>query len=109
MENSLFYANANYFADQVVRRVEESPEPVREVMVDCQTMNLIDTTGANTLIRLSEELRGKGVGLSLARARDDARERMRRTGVEKSLGEDRIYDTVTAGIKAFEEHRGQPA
>jgi anti-anti-sigma regulatory factor len=72
-------------------------------------MNLIDTTGASALIGLAEELRGKGVRLSLARARDDVRERMRRTGVEKALGEDRIYDTLADGVEAFHEHGGQRA
>ena len=67
-------------------------------------MNLIDMTGASALIGLSEELLGKGVRLSLARVRDAVRTRMRRTGVEKALGEDWIYDTVTDGVKAFEEH-----
>jgi SulP family sulfate permease len=107
-ENSLFFANANFFADQVKRRVEESTEPVREVLIDCETMNLIDTTGASALIGLAEELREKGVRISLARAREDVRERMRRYGVEKALGEDRIRDTLTDGVKAFEEHEGQP-
>jgi MFS superfamily sulfate permease-like transporter len=104
--NSLFFANADYFADQVNLRIEESTEPIREVLVDCYTINLIDATGANALIGLSEELRAKGIRLSLARARDAVRERLRRTGVEKTLGENRIYDTVTDGVKAFEEQGG---
>jgi SulP family sulfate permease len=108
-ENSLLFANANHFADQVKLRVEASTEPVREVLVDCHPMNLIDTTGASAIVGLCAELRGKGVRLSLARARDPIRERMRRTGVEKALGEDRIYDTVMEGVKAFEERSGAPA
>jgi MFS superfamily sulfate permease-like transporter len=106
-ENSLFYANADRFANQVKLRIEESTEPVREVLIDCRPVNLIDTTGAGALISLTEELRAKGVRLSLTRVRDALRERMRRTGVESALGEDRIYDTVTEGVKAFKK-RGAP-
>jgi high affinity sulfate transporter 1 len=106
-ENSLFFANANYFGDQVKLRIAKATAPVREVLVDCHTMNLIDTTGASALIDLSKELRGKGVHLSLARPRDRVRESMRKIGVEKALGEDRIYDTVTVGVKAFEERGDQ--
>ena len=100
-ENSLLYVNANYFADQVKLRIEESTEPVREVLIDCRPINLIDTTGAGALIGLSEELRANGVRLSLAGARDAIRERVRRTGVEQAIGEERTYDTVTDGVKAF--------
>ena len=108
-ENSLFYANANYFADQVKLQIEASPEPVREVMIDCETMSLIDTTGANALIDLAEELGEQEIRVSLACVRDDVRERMRRSGVQKALGEDRIHDTLTHGVNAFEEQGGQPA
>ena len=100
-EMGLIFVNANYFADQVKLRIEQSTEPVREVLVDCQTMNLIDTTGAGALIGLSEELREKGIRLSLARVRDALREPIRRTGVERAIGEERIYDTVADGVKAF--------
>jgi hypothetical protein len=34
-------------------RIEGAAEPVREVMIYCETMSLIDTTGANALIRLA--------------------------------------------------------
>jgi SulP family sulfate permease len=108
-EMGLIFSNANYFADQVKLRIEESPEPVCEVLIDCQTMNMIDTTGASSLIELSEELREQGVRLSLARVPDSLTERMRRAGVESALGEDRIYSTVTDGVEAFQEHEGQRA
>ncbi len=107
-EAPLIFPNANYFADQLKRRLEGSTEPVREILVDCETMNLLDTTGAAALIELAEELRDKGVSVSLARARDPIVKRMRLNGVDKVLGEDRIYDTVADGVKAFEERGGQP-
>jgi anti-anti-sigma regulatory factor len=72
-------------------------------------MNLLDTTGANALIDLAEELRGQGIRLSLARIRDPVKEAMQRNGVDKAIGEDRIYDTLTAGVKASEERGGQPS
>ena len=109
LDSSLFFVNANYFVDHVKFRIEQAKEPVLEVLVDCHPMSLIDTTGAGALIGLAEELRGMGVGLSLARTRDDVRERMRRTGVEEALGKDRIYDTVSAGVRAFEEQRSEPS
>ena len=101
LEAILFFANANYFADQVQRRIEESTETVREVLVDCSTMNLIDTTAASMIVGLCEELRGQGICLSLARVRDPVRQRIRATGVEEAIGEERIYDTLAEGVNAF--------
>jgi SulP family sulfate permease len=104
-ENTLFFANANYFSDQVKLRIKESTEPVREVLIDCEAMSLIDKTGASALIDVYTELGEKGITVSLARARYDVRERIRRTGIEEAIGEDRIYDTITEGVKAFEENQ----
>jgi MFS superfamily sulfate permease-like transporter len=103
-DNSLFFANANYFAEQVKLQIERATEPIREVLIDCEMMSLVDTTGAKTLIDLAEELREQDIQVSLARVRDDVRARMRRNGVEKVLGEDRFHDTLTHGVMAFEEH-----
>jgi len=82
---------------------------VREVLVDCQMMSLVDATGANALIDLSEELRDKGIRVSLARVLDPVRERLRRTGVEQALGKYQFHDTLTDGVKSFEEHEGLPS
>jgi MFS superfamily sulfate permease-like transporter len=103
-DNSLFYANANYFGDQVKRHIEESTEPVREVLIDCEMISLVDTTGASALIDLIEELGEQEIRISLARVRDDVRQRMRLSGVEKALGEQQFHDTLTHGVTAFQEH-----
>ncbi len=101
LEMGLIFSNANFFADQVNLRIERSRDAVREVLVDCQAMNLVDTTGANMLITLAAELEQKGTRISLAGAREGVRERLRRNGVDDALGEGRIYDTVSDGVHAF--------
>jgi SulP family sulfate permease len=103
-DNSLFFANANYFAEQVKLQLEGATAPVREILIDCEMMSLVDTTGANALIDLAEEFREQDIQVSLARVRADVRARMRRNGVEKVLGEDRFHDTLTQGVMAFEQH-----
>ena len=101
--NSLFYANANYIFDQLKLQIAEAPESVREVLIDCEMVSIVDTTGANAVIDLIEELRGQERGVALAGVRGDVRERMRRNGLEKALGENRIHDTLTDGVLAFQE------
>jgi high affinity sulfate transporter 1 len=109
LESSLFFVNANYFADQINIRIEESTEPVREVLIDCQTMNLVDTTGASALLTLSEELAPKGIRLSLARARAPVEDRLRQTGVAEVLADGRVHHTITEGVEAFEAREGRSA
>ena len=107
LENGLFFANANYFAEQLKLKMEDSEDLVYEVLIDCNPLNLIETTGANMLIDLTKELREKAVSVSLARPRDAVRERIRRYGFEEAIGPDRIHDTAAEGVKAFKQRRNQ--
>ena len=102
-DTSLFYANANYFADQVKLKITKATEPVREVLIDCEMIGLVDTPGINALIDLIKELRAQDIRVSLARVRGDAIEPMRSSGVEEALGENRIHDALTDGVMAFQE------
>ncbi len=102
----LIFPNANHFTEQLKGRLEGQGDPVREVLVDCEAMNLLDTTGAHALIELAEELRAKGIQISLARVRDPIKDRLRLNDVNKSLGEGRVFDTLADGLAAFQRERG---
>lgn len=102
-DSALVFINANHFADEAKRLIAASKTPIRQLLVDCETMNLLDTTGAAALVELCEELRGKDIGLSLARVRDPVRERMRRIGLESTIGEDHIFETINDGVTTFKD------
>jgi MFS superfamily sulfate permease-like transporter len=63
----------------------------------------IDSTACDEMLRLVEELRGRGVTLSLARVRDRVREVMRRGGIEAAVGPANFYDRVTDGVRAWQK------
>ncbi len=101
LDGDLFFANATYCAEQVKRAIREATKPVREVLMDYETINFVDTTAADMIVKLQAELAGIGITLCFARVRDSVREMLRRMGVERAIGADHIYDSVTQGVHAF--------
>ena len=81
---------------------DELPGLLHDEPGQAHGLNLLDTTGAAALTELCDELRGQNIRLSLARVRDPVRERMRRIGVESTVGEERIFETIGDGVNAFQ-------
>jgi SulP family sulfate permease len=103
----LFFGNADVLRNQVRALVDEAEAPVHDVLIDAEAITDLDTTGVELLVRLREELEGRGVGLSFARVRTPVLEMMRSTGLEERLGPDHIYLQIDGAVRAL-DRRGAP-
>ncbi|MEW6554064.1 MAG: SulP family inorganic anion transporter [Actinomycetota bacterium] len=102
-DSPLIFSNADEFAGEVLRLVEEADPQPRTVIVDGEDMFDIDTTAADKLIELREGLEARNVALYLARVHAPTLEFMRREGVVEAVGESNIFPTVADAVKAFEK------
>ncbi len=100
IEGNLFFANAAYVAEQIRRHVD-AQEAVRSVLIDAETIDQIDTTAADMLLKVKAELAHRDVTLGLARVRDTVRDQLISTGLEQAIGSERIFDSITEGVAAF--------
>ncbi len=106
LDGDLFFANADHCAEQIKRAIQDAAQPVLEVLMDYETINFVDTTAAEVLVKLQAELARKHILLSLARVRDSVREILRRMGVEAAIGAEHFYDSITLGVQGFcQRHR----
>jgi len=99
----IIFCNCGFFAEQLRRNIVETEPPVREILLPAQQINNLDSTGADQLAKLLEELGAKDITLSIAEAKASLRDTMRRTGLEEKLGIDRFYESIAAGTEAFLE------
>ena len=106
-DTELFFANANYFRDQIREVVREAQPPARAILVDAGAISHIDTTGTDMLAELVTELSESNVELLLARVKGPVRDILRRSGLEDAFGGDRIYPTVRAGVAAYQARHGR--
>jgi MFS superfamily sulfate permease-like transporter len=100
-DSSLFFASANHFVEALQARLAAATEPVRQVLLDAETINLLDTTAAEMLLELQTSLDKQGITLAFARVHDPVKDKMALTGVVDAVGADRFFDTVMEGVEAF--------
>jgi high affinity sulfate transporter 1 len=100
-DSPIIFSNAACFTNEIQRYIEEAETTVREVLVNAETMNNIDTTGTSQLIKLQKDLEKAGVHLTFAKVKDPVRDMMRLSGAEEVIGVDNFYPSVSAGVRAF--------
>jgi MFS superfamily sulfate permease-like transporter len=104
----LFFANAGYFRRCVRRLVDDATTPVRWVVVAAEPITDIDTTAADTLRDLLEELRAEGITLAFAELKGPVKDRLRRYGLFDAVGDDRFFPTVGTAVDGYIEAPAPP-
>jgi sulfate permease, SulP family len=70
----------------------------KTLVIDCEEMFNVDTTGAAAVTSLHRYAQRFGVELVLARVHEDAREILESAGVIDQLGEHHVFDTVRHAV-----------
>jgi high affinity sulfate transporter 1 len=102
----LFFANAEQFADRLKLAIASSPTPVRWAIVTAEPVTDLDTTAADVLRRLEEELAAEGIDLRFAEMKDPVKDRLKRYGLFDRFGDDHFYPTIGTGVDAYVEAMG---
>ena len=102
----LFFANAGYFRRRVRRLVAEATHPVRWVVVAAEPITDIDTTAADTLSQLLEELRQANVTLAFAELKGPVKDRLQRYSLFAAVGPDRFFPTIGTAVDGYIEATG---
>lgn len=97
----LFFANARFLHERVLKLVDTARDPVRMVVLDCGAMFDLDVTAAETLEELDREFDARGITLALAEPHAPMRRVLRRTGLLQKVGQENIFSTVGESIRAF--------
>ncbi len=101
-DSSLIFASANHFSEALQARMAAAEEPVRQVLIDAETISLLDTTAAEMLRELQTSLDKRGVALSFARLLDPVRDKMALAGLVDAVGADSFFETLSDGVAAFQ-------
>ena len=94
---SLIFSNAEAFSQQARELLWSRTDPPAELLiVDCEQMADLDTTGAEELVALFDELRDADVDMWLTRLHGDARITAEKAGVVDAIGDERILANIRA-------------
>jgi high affinity sulfate transporter 1 len=101
----LFFANARTFRDQVRRLAAAQPRP-RWILIAAEPITDVDTTAADMLAELDEELNAAGTSLVFAELKDPVRARLERYELIGPLDPDHFFATLDEALEAFRRQTG---
>jgi high affinity sulfate transporter 1 len=98
----LFFANARAFRELVRELAATTPSP-RWIVVTAEPVTDIDTSAADVLEQLHDELAADGITLVFAELKHPVRLKMDRFGLIEKLGPARFFPTIEAAVAAFQQ------
>ncbi|MFB7884170.1 SulP family inorganic anion transporter [Microbacterium sp. NPDC056057] len=102
----LFYANASRFVDDVQQVVQNAPDPVKWLVLDCAGISDIDYSAGEAFSSLVDWLDARGVALVLARPETAVLDEFTAYGMAKRIPADRIYNDLEDAVRAFPAQQG---
>ena len=97
----LFFANAEQFRNLVLDAVDESPTPVRWLVVTAEPVTSIDVTAADMLERLYDDLQAAGIRLCFAAMKGPVKDKLKRFNLFDKFGEGYFFRTVGESVNEY--------
>jgi high affinity sulfate transporter 1 len=97
----LFFANAEIFREHIRQAVADAPARVKWVVVAAEPITDVDTTAADVLLALHDDLEREGIALCFAELKDPVKDRLKHYGLSAKLGPDRFFPTLGRGVDGF--------
>ncbi|MBN2624579.1 MAG: SulP family inorganic anion transporter [Acidimicrobiales bacterium] len=104
----LFFANAQLFADFVTDTVDDAPGTVRWVAVAAEPITDVDTSAAEVVERLDDDLAGRGIRLVFAEMKGPVKDRLARYGLRDRFGPGDFYSTIGTVVSDYVAITGTP-
>ena len=98
----LFFANTSVFRDMVRQRVADAVPTPRWVLFAAEPITDIDTTAAEMLYGLEEELNVQAVHLVFAGLKDPVKDTMMQYGLVGTIDAQHFFPTLESAVAAFE-------
>jgi high affinity sulfate transporter 1 len=96
----LFFANARTFRDQIRRLAAAEPRP-RWILIAAEPITDVDTTAADMLAELDDELNAAGTALVFAELKHPVREKLERYELIGPLDQEHFFPTLDAAVAEF--------
>ena len=100
MASVIFY-NAPYFKRRVLIVAAANPGATW-LILDGAPMVHLDSTGADTIAALADELRARGMRLVIGGVHPQVAQMLERSGALERLGADAVFPTLRAAVEAYE-------
>ena len=104
-DGDLYFANAGYLEGKILNSIAEKPQ-LKVLILDLESVDLVDSTGEETLARIAERLEAAGIELYIARAKKAVRDAFVRSGLMDKIGKERFFRERTQASRYAKEKLG---
>lgn len=98
----LFFANAIYFEEELLALVGEHPD-ARRIVVAAEPITDVDSTGAETLESILDELDERSIELAFAELKGPVKDRLQRYGLYERIGDEHFHSTIGTAVSHYLE------
>jgi MFS superfamily sulfate permease-like transporter len=102
----LFFASIGRLDEGLKAALATNRPPAKQVLLDADSVNFIDTSACDALLNSIKELQSQGITFAFARVRDEVRERLQLAGIEAVVGSTNFYERVTDGVRDWQQQEG---
>ena len=96
----LIFANARTFREEI-RHLSHAEPPPMWIVIAAEPITDVDTTAADMLEDLDEELNAKGISLIFAEMKDPVREKIDRYKLTRTIDPAHFFGTVEEAVDAY--------
>jgi sulfate permease, SulP family len=100
VDNAIFY-NASYFRRRVLAVAAADPG-ASWLVIDGGAIAHLDSTGADTLVALADDLSRRGIRIAIGGVPPQVRRMLERSGALERLGADAVFPSRRAALEACE-------
>lgn len=104
----LFFANADRFRTGVLEAIEQADPPVRRVVVAAEPITDFDTTAADVVLELLDQLDREDIGLSFAELKGPVKDMVERYGLADRLADPAFPSTLGEAVHEYLEEFDVP-
>ena len=97
----LFYANANYFRDNLDQIAEKKGEGLKLIVIDAESINRVDSTGSEMLMERIKYYQKRNVLFYLAGVKGPVRDDMFRGGILKIIDINHFFMRVNGAVNYY--------
>jgi high affinity sulfate transporter 1 len=101
----LFFANARTFRDQIRQLAAKEPRP-QWIVIAAEPITDVDTTAADMLMDLDEELNSAGTSLVFAELKEPVKAKLERYELIGPLDPHHFFATLDGAVDAFRQQTG---
>ena len=100
-DSPLLFANSRYFAEDLQRRIAEQDSPVRRVVITAEPITDIDTSAAEALHDLVDDLSSRNIELRFCELKGIVHDRLQRYAVFDDSEADHSARTTGEAVKQY--------